>query len=253
MQTYKYNVDTKEYLYTEEAFLDPLETEQQGQQIWLLPADSTFTEPLEQKEGYAVCWNGKAWEYIEDHRQKRDNGGVIVEGSGTPYWMPGDDYQTPARYMKELGKLPKGAILEQPEKPDELVRKEALSRIDNATSKAILAGFEYEVEGETLHFSYDSFDQQNFADTANAAMLAMNGVEGVPQTVTWNGWRNHNAESKGELVRLVLDAQTFLALYTGGALVHKAVQMEIGGQRKAAIEAAKTVKQIEELMQGWGI
>lgn len=132
-------------------------------------------------------------------------------------------------------------------------KTQALSRIDSATSAAILAGFEYEIDGEVLHFSYDSFDQQNFADTANAAMLAMQGVEGVPQTVTWNGWRNHNAESKGELVRLVLDVQTFLALYTGGALVHKAVQMEVGGQRKAAIEAAETVEAINALMQEWGI
>lgn len=129
----------------------------------------------------------------------------------------------------------------------------ALPRIDSATSAAILAGFEYEVEGEPLHFSYDSFDQQNFADTANAAMLAMQGVEGVPQTVTWNGWRNHNAESKGELVRLTLDVQTFLGLYTGGALVHKATLMEIGGQRKAAIEAAETVEEIEALLEGWGV
>lgn len=133
------------------------------------------------------------------------------------------------------------------------LRTAALFRIDSATSAAILAGFEYEVDGEALHFSYDSFDQQNFADTANAAMLAMQGVEGVPQTVTWNGWRGHNAEQKGELVRLTLDVAAFLNLYTGGALVHKATQMEIGGQRKAAIEAAESVEQIEALMQGWGI
>jgi hypothetical protein len=98
--------------------------EEATHKVYLLPADSTFTEPLKAKEGYAVCWNGKAWEYIEDHRRKRDMGGVVVEGSGTPYWMPGDDYQTPARYMKELGKLPEGAILEQPEKPEEIRLKE---------------------------------------------------------------------------------------------------------------------------------
>ena len=133
------------------------------------------------------------------------------------------------------------------------LRTAALSRIDSATSSAILAGFEYEVEGESLHFSYDSFDQQNFSDTANGALLAMQGVESVPTSVKWNGWRNHSAEYKGDLVRLVLDVQTFLALYTGGALVHKSVQMEIGGQRKAAIEAAETVEEINALLEGWKI
>lgn len=129
----------------------------------------------------------------------------------------------------------------------------ALSRIDAATSKAILAGFTYEVEGEPLHFSYDRDDQQNFADTANACLLMQAGAEGLPDTVTWNGWKNHTAEQKGELVRLTLDAPAFLALYTTGAIAHKATQMEIGGQRKAAIEAAETVEQIAAMLEAWGV
>lgn len=144
-----------------------------------------------------------------------------------------------------------------PKQPLSKVRASALSRIDSATSAAILAGFEYEIDAgegkEVLHFSYQHDDQQNFSDTANGALLAMQGVESVPSSVKWNGWRNHTAEYKGDLVRLVLDVQTFLALYTGGALVHKATQMEIGGQRKAAIEAAETVEEIEALLEGWGV
>lgn len=124
MLTYKYDEDTKEYLYSEEAFLDPLETEQQGHEVYLLPADSTFTAPLDPKEGYAVCWTGKAWEYIEDHRQARDKGGVTVDGTGTPYWMDGDTWESPARYMTELGPLPEGAKLTKPEKPHELIEAE---------------------------------------------------------------------------------------------------------------------------------
>ena len=124
MQTYRFNSETKEYLFAEDAFLDPLETKIQGKNVYLLPADSTFTAPLEPEEGHAAVWNGEAWEYIEDHRQTRDEGGVIVEGSGTPYWMPGDTWQTPARFMTELGKLPEGAMLEKPEKPKDVILKE---------------------------------------------------------------------------------------------------------------------------------
>ena len=118
MQTYKYHSEMKEYLYAEEAFLDPLETEQQGKPVYLLPADSTFTAPLDEKEGYAVCWNGSVWEYVEDHRQKRDKGGVPIEGTGTAYWLPEDTWQSPARYMKELGPLPEGAVTVKPEKSE---------------------------------------------------------------------------------------------------------------------------------------
>ena len=125
MQTYRYDADTKEFLYSEEAFLDPLETELQGHDVYLLPADSTFTPPLDAKEGYAVCWNGSAWEYIEDHRQKRDMGGVPIEGTGTAYWLPEDTWQSPARYMNELGPLPEGAVTEQPEKSEKEKQREA--------------------------------------------------------------------------------------------------------------------------------
>lgn len=110
--------------------------------------------------------------------------------------------------------------------------KEAMrARIDAETSTAILAGFDYTVDGEVLHFSYDAFDQQNFADTANACLLQKNGAPGLPESVTWNAYR-----PDGELVRLTLTADAFLALYAAGALAHKAACMAEGGARKEALE-----------------
>lgn len=113
--------------------------------------------------------------------------------------------------------------------PEELLesRREA---IDAETSEAILSGFDYEINGQSLHFSYDSFDQQNFSDTANACMMKQTGAEGLPDSVTWNGYA-----SDGALVRLTLTAPEFLALYVGGALAHKAACMEAGGAKKAAL------------------
>lgn len=166
MLTYKFNAQTKEFLYSEEAFLDPLETEQQGKDVYLLPADSTFTEPLEAKDGYAVVWSGKAWEYIEDHRQKRDEGGVLVEGSGTPYWMPGDAWDSPARYMTELGPLPEGALLERPEKPAEVVAEEAMQTA-KATRAAAVAAITVTVDG--MVFDGDEVAQERMARTVTAA------------------------------------------------------------------------------------
>lgn len=137
MRTYKYDPETKEYLFSEEAFLDPMETEQKGKEIYLIPADSTFTAPLDYKEGYAVCWNGTSWEYIEDHRQKRDVGGVPIEGTGTAYWLPEDTWRSPSRYMKELGPLPEGALLERPEKPFSQLKIEKLNEINATYQQAI--------------------------------------------------------------------------------------------------------------------
>lgn len=182
---------------------------------------------------------------------------------GTAYWLPdeGDDWQSPERYMEALGPLPAGAVTVRPEKPAPTLaeaKTEAAGTVDAATSAAILAGFDYQIDPgtgtpETLHFSYDSFDQQNFADSANVATLALSGVEGLPGSVTWNAYRGHTPESGGELVRLNLTPSSFLELYTSGALTHKAAQMEIGGARKAAVEACDSVEAIASLLESWGL
>lgn len=106
MNVYKYDEDTKEYIITEEALLDPLETELQGKNIYLLPANATFTAPTEPQDGYVNVWNGTAWEQVEDNR-------------GVEYWLPEDKYGAPAREMKELGALPEGATLTPPKQTQE--------------------------------------------------------------------------------------------------------------------------------------
>ncbi len=139
---------------------------------------------------------------------------------------------TPRELLAQLGitveEMPDPEPTPEEKAQEELEAK--IADIDHKTSALIRDGFDYEIEGETLHFSYDMFDQQNFADTANACLLAKSGVPGLPQSVTWNGYK-----ADGSLVRLELDADQFLALYTAGALAHKAACMEAGGQEKAAV------------------
>ena len=45
--------------------LDPRATKEAGEDIYLIPANSTLAEPLKEKEGYNVIRNGEAWEYVE--------------------------------------------------------------------------------------------------------------------------------------------------------------------------------------------
>ena len=110
------------------------------------------------------------------------------------------------------------------------------ARIDEDTSAAILAGFDYAVNGVTYHFSSDAFDQQNFADTANVCIMNQAGMRGLPDSVMWNAY----TVPDDELVRQTYDAPGFLALYAGGAMKHKNETMQRGGDRKAAVEAAAT-------------
>lgn len=131
------------------------------------------------------------------------------------------------------------------------VKARKLAAIDAETSAAIMAGFECVVTPpdtgtpELLHFSYDEFDQQNFADAAISMQLA-SASGGIPTTTPWNAYRNHTADSKGELVILQLTAETFLPIYAA-ALNHKAANMAEGGRRKAAVAAAQTVEDVEAI------
>lgn len=175
MQTYRFDPETKEYLFAEDAFLDPLETEQQGKEVYLLPADSTFTAPLEPKLGYAVFWNGTDWEYIEDHRQTHDKGGMVVEGSGTPFWMPGDTWKSPARYMFDLGSLPEGAMRTKPEKPAEVLEAEALARAKEERAAAV-AALTVEVDG--MVFDGDEKAQERMARAVTMA-------DSMDETTEW--------------------------------------------------------------------
>lgn len=132
------------------------------------------------------------------------------------------------------------------------VKARKLASIDAETSAAIMAGFECEVTPpdtgtpELLHFSYDEFDQQNFADAAVSMQLTTASAGVIPTTTPWNAYRNHTADSKGDLVILQLTAETFLPIYAA-ALNHKATKMAEGGQRKAAVAAAQTVEEVKSI------
>ena len=65
MIAYRYDSETFFYDGEQECQLDPLETEAVGHDIWLLPGNCTWDEPLPPKEGFNVKWNGEAWEYDE--------------------------------------------------------------------------------------------------------------------------------------------------------------------------------------------
>lgn len=139
---------------------------------------------------------------------------------------------------------PKCVTEEQPYVPPvptfEEVKAAKKRLIDAETSAAILAGFDYPVDGVTYHFSYALDDQQNFSDTANVCLMKQAGMPGLPDSVTWNAY----TVPASELVRLTFDALGFLALYAGGAMEHKNDTMQRGGERKAAVETATTAEEV---------
>lgn len=190
--------------------------------------------------------------------QWHSDAGHVEPGDGLPNEeLSADDYEgrvAPfvALWEEEKERLTtEAAAAEEAYNSLENVKARKLTAIDAETSAAILAGFECEATPpdtgvpELLHFSYDEFDQQNFADAALSMQLVATSGD-IPTSTPWNAYRGHTADSKGELVILNLTAETFLPIYAA-ALNHKATQMAIGGQRKAAVAAAQTVEDVEAI------
>lgn len=111
------------FIGTDETELDPLESKLQGKEIYLLPPNATFDAP-EMKEGFAPVWNGKKWDLVEDNR-------------GKEYWLPGDEYGTPARKMEELGALPENALFVAPEMSQEQKEAEIQSQLTQAVQHVL--------------------------------------------------------------------------------------------------------------------
>lgn len=61
MKLYYYD-ENGYYSAMSEAFLDPLETELQGKEVWLIPPHATTIEPPSSADGHIIKFNGKTWE-----------------------------------------------------------------------------------------------------------------------------------------------------------------------------------------------
>jgi hypothetical protein len=70
MLLYNYDGITKEYLYSEEANIDELESINKGRTVYIIPANCTDRRPKNAKEGFAQCFdeNSNNWFFVEDHR-----------------------------------------------------------------------------------------------------------------------------------------------------------------------------------------
>lgn len=124
---YMYSPSTREYLGSRAA------TVINGKEIVKAAYAVTTAPPDPIPEGHAAVWNGSSWDIVEDHRRKTDEHGVFY--GGTPYWLPeeGDDWESAARYMEDLGPLPDGAVTEQPVRVYTLeeLRTEFLSKLNS--------------------------------------------------------------------------------------------------------------------------
>lgn len=183
MKVYKFDPETKEYKTTENAMLDPLESQLQQKDVYLMPANATFIAP-DIKQGYAAVWNGEGWDMVEDHRKQE-------------YWLPEDKYGAPAHEMKELGPLPEGASLIAPEKTLDETKADKVQQLKWARDSAEVKPIEYNGN------SYDYDDKAR--DRINAAIIALDTM-GEGARIEWTTADNTNVNVTANDLRGVIAA-----------------------------------------------
>lgn len=216
MNVYKYDEITNEYVGTETAQLNPLETEIQGKDVWLLPANATFDMPLVVKEGYAQVFKDNVWNYVEDNR-------------GKEYWLADDEYGTPARVMKELGEFPEGAVFEAPEKPFEQLKSEKIAEFKSTRDN---------LEVEPITYNGNSFDYDEKArDRINAAIIALD-LAGADAQLSWTTADNNEA---------IVTANDLRGIIASVALRSNELHVKYR-ELKALVEATTTKEELEVIV-----
>lgn len=220
MNVYKYDELTKEFVGVETASLDPLESMAQGKEVYLIPASATDKEPP-QKEGFAAVFVGGVWELKEDNR-------------GCEYWLPGDEYGTPARVMKELGPLPEGATFEAPEKTLEQLKAEKHNAAGASfAAKRDAIRFVKVSDGNTYGFDCANEDITNFFASWKAA-------EKTGQT-PYKVWLDENVKSM--VVLSLADFDTVFDAVRNSQLEAYAWY----GETAAAIAAATSKEELDAI------
>lgn len=214
---YKYDEKTKEYLGKAETLLDPLETQLQQKEIYLLPADATFSAPTLQ-EGYVSVFKEGDWENIEDNR-------------GKEYWLPEDKYGAPAREMKELGPLPEGAMLTPPERTLAEVKADKVQRLKTERDSK---------EVEPITYNGNSYDYDDKArERINAAIIALD-VQGADASIDWTTADNADIKVTANDLRMVI-----AAVAQRSNALHVAYRVA-----KAKVEQATSVAGVETITLG---
>ena len=93
---YRYDLETLCFVGTEEMVRNTSESEKEGRDIWILPAECTETPPPEAKEGFKIKWNGEKWYYKKEPKTTFEIGEIITDEDM-------DEYTAAAQWCNENG------------------------------------------------------------------------------------------------------------------------------------------------------
>jgi len=199
----------------------------------LTPDNALRVEPTFNKGFHPILNEAKdGWTETPDHRQKKDDRDRIIEGSGTAYYLPEDNHQSEAKYMTELGELPKNALLIKPIKTLAEAKTEKLEEITRERDNKEQAGFDY--MGKT--FDADATSVQRLTLAAQSASLALASNE--PFTINWTVQDDSS---------ITLNAAEMLGVVPAIA-THADTLHQEGRKLKNAVNNATTLDEVEAIV-----
>jgi len=98
MYLYHYEKINGEYIGSSIADIDPLASEESGEDVYLIPSNSTKTSPPEVKDNSALVFNGVAWLVVDDFR-------------GQTIYRTEDKTE---KLVTDLGAIPEGYTVDEP-------------------------------------------------------------------------------------------------------------------------------------------
>lgn len=111
MKAYKYDESTKIYLGEVNCQIDPIATQRAGEDVWLLPANCTFSAPL-QRDGFYTVWNGAQWKYVEIQQPEPPTHEEIREMRANAYLCEVDPITAHIQRLRDCNPMPVGEIEE---------------------------------------------------------------------------------------------------------------------------------------------
>ena len=240
MIIYNYDKFTKEYTDKSEAPLNPVATQREGKEVYMLPAYSTEEKPPKTKKHEAAVYNN-GWEIVADYRgmymvnsdmhpQKVEQLGSLPEG-----YAPATEEQAQKILEDDLFYIVQdGVLIENPDYAEQKLAEVKAQKYDEALTKA--KDF---IDNEAAY----RFDENNTieATDGNIGKLTAYALGFSTGTLTEVYWT-----SKEDNV-LELSQEDLLVILTGLGTIQSDVWNVQYIAYKQAIDNAQTVKEVEEI------
>lgn len=160
MKVYNFDEITKEYIGSEDALIDPLETIKQGKEVYLIPANAVLEEPPAAVEGKAIVF-ADGWQLVDDNRGKEAvnaaRGRFTIDYVGE---REGDTVLTEELIAAlETGEkvIRDGAVVDKPEEEKEAEARMLRNSLLSATDKYMISDFPATEEEREEYITYRQY------------------------------------------------------------------------------------------------